>query len=214
MRTEKQAAASRVNGGKSKGPRTAEGKARAARNALIWGLSSVNGVGFLPGESRVEYDLLREEHLAEFDPVGVMEGLLVTEVLDCNWGIRRAGTVEVGIFAQSVADTDERYLTELKRTLEVTRAAASSKAAGIGDPEDVVEITDKEMHEYLEDLIVKARCTKETDAARLGGGFIQGADALTLLARYRTALLRHRSQALAELRELQAKRSGAAEEGE
>jgi hypothetical protein len=176
-------------------------------NALSWGLSSVNGVGLLPGETGVEYEAFRKEHLAEFNPVGVVEEQLVTEVIDCNWGLRRAVRIEVGILAQGVADADERYLTDLKQTLEVKRAAALRRAAGIGDPEDVVEVVDKEMHEHLEDLIVKARCTKETDVARLGSGFIQGADALTLLARYRTALLRHRSQVLAELRELEAKRS-------
>ncbi len=207
MASKAQIAANRRNAKESTGPRTAEGKARSRLNALTWGLSSVSGVGLLPGESTVEYDAFRSEHLAEFNPVGVVEEQLLTEVIDCNWGLRRAVKIEVGILARGVADTDERYLTELKRTLEVTRAAASRKAAGIGDLEDVVEIVDEEMHEHLEDLIAKARETKETDVARLGGGFIQGADALILLARYRTALLRHRSQALAELRELQAARS-------
>ena len=210
--TQAQDAANRRNAKKSTGPRTAEGKARSRLNALTWGLSSLNGVGLLPGESRVEYDVFREEHLAEFNPFGVMEEQLVTEVIDCSWGLRRAVKIEVGILAHGVADTDERYLTELKRTLEVTRATASRKAAGIGDPEDVVEVVDKEMHEHLEDLIAEARGTKETDAARLGGGFIQCADDLTRLARYRTAFLRHRSQALADLRELQAARVRAAKE--
>lgn len=214
MATKKQIDANRRNAARSTGPRTPEGKHRARLNALTSGLSSLNGVGLLPGENRFEYDALRDEHLAAFSPVGVFEEQLVTEVLDCNWGIRRAAKMEVGILAHGVADADERYLTELKRILEGTRAAALRKAAGIGASDDVVEIVDKDMHEHLDDLIAQARGTKETDAARLGGGFIEGAHSLTLLARYRTAILRHRTRALAELRELQAKRSGAAEEGE
>jgi hypothetical protein len=170
MGSEAQNAANRRNAKKSTGPRTAEGKATSRLNALTWGLSAVNGIGLLPGESTLEYDAFRKEHLAKFNPAGVVEEQLVTEVIDCNWGLRRAVKIEAGILAHGVADADERYLTELKRTLEVTRATASRKAAGIGDPEDVVEIADKEMHQHLEDLITKARATKETDVARLGGG--------------------------------------------
>ena len=55
--------------------------------------------------------------------------------------------------------------------LEVTRATALRQAAGIRDPEDVVKIIDKELHEHLEDLIAEVRATKQTDEARLGDAF-------------------------------------------
>jgi hypothetical protein len=42
MSSEKQIAANRRNGRKSKGPRTAPGKARASRNALRHGLASIS----------------------------------------------------------------------------------------------------------------------------------------------------------------------------
>jgi hypothetical protein len=206
MATEKQMAANRRNGGKSTGPRTAEGKARARLNALTWGLSQLNGVGLLPTESRWEYDAFREEHLTVFNPVGIMEEQLMTEIVDCNWGLRRAAKIKIAVLAHGVADADVRYLTEAKRMVEITRATAVRRAAGIGDAEDVVRIVDKEWHERLQALIDKALATKQTDVARLGAGFIESADSLALLARYTTAILRHRTQVLADLTALQAAR--------
>jgi hypothetical protein len=210
MTTQKQAAANRRNAQESTGPRTAEGKARSRLNALKWGLSSLSGIGLLPTENRAEYDRFRDEHLVDLDPVGAMEEQLATEVIDCDWGIRRAAKIEVGILAHGVADADERYLTGLRRMVEVTRSTAERRAAGILDPEEVVKITDPDMHEVLTKLIGEALKLRETDAARLAGGFIEdatGPDSLGKLGRYRTMLFRHRNQALAMLRELQAARS-------
>jgi hypothetical protein len=58
--SEKQSAASRANGAKSKGPATPEGRARASRNSLRHGLSSE--IVVLPHEDRAHFEQLRDSY--------------------------------------------------------------------------------------------------------------------------------------------------------
>lgn len=73
MSTKAQTLANRQNSQKSTGPRSAEGKAVSAKNAVKHGLFARDAV--ITGENKEEYDLFREEILAELAPAGVMESL-------------------------------------------------------------------------------------------------------------------------------------------
>ena len=85
--TEAQILANRANARKSTGPRTAEGKAKVAQNAVKHGLFSQKKVVF--GENQVEYDLLEGEMLEELAPVGVMETMLATRIVNLMWRLKR-----------------------------------------------------------------------------------------------------------------------------
>jgi hypothetical protein len=89
MTTEAQVRANRSNAEKSTGPRTAEGKATAAQNSLKHGLFAREGV--IRGEDREEYEMHREMLLEQLSPVGPLEVILATRVVDLSWRLRRAG---------------------------------------------------------------------------------------------------------------------------
>lgn len=60
---------------KSGGPATPEGRARSSRNSLRHGLTAKSVV--LPHESRAEFQLLVDSHIAQFAPFGGVEMELV-----------------------------------------------------------------------------------------------------------------------------------------
>ena len=75
MRTDKQTEASKINGAKSNGPITAEGKAISSQNSLKHGLTSSRVV--LPHESQEAYDKLEASLANRFKPADDLESELV-----------------------------------------------------------------------------------------------------------------------------------------
>ena len=94
--TAARAAASRANGAKSRGPRTAEGKARSAQNALKHGLSARKHV-LLPDDSRAEFKALEGALLEELRPEGALQTLLVHRLVAAAWRLARADRLEFGL---------------------------------------------------------------------------------------------------------------------
>jgi hypothetical protein len=88
MTTEAQVEANRINAQKSTGPRTPEGKAKVAQNALKHGLLAKEAV--VIGEDLDQFDLLRDHLRAELAPVGVAESLLVERIAGAFWRLQRA----------------------------------------------------------------------------------------------------------------------------
>jgi hypothetical protein len=93
------AAASRKNGAKSRGPKTAEGKARAARNALKHGLRAGKHV-LLPDEDSAEFEALETALFEELAPDGALQGLLAGRIARAAWRLARAERIEVEMFAE------------------------------------------------------------------------------------------------------------------
>jgi hypothetical protein len=73
------AEASRRNGARSRGPKTPEGKARSARNALKHGLRSEK-YAVLPDEDRAEFAALEAALADELAPQGVLHSVLVGRI--------------------------------------------------------------------------------------------------------------------------------------
>ena len=102
--TPAQLAANRRNAQKSSGPRSAEGRAKSKLNALKHGLLSQEVLvrGKHACESRREFQKLAEQILADLDPVGAVECLLVDQIVTAYWRLRRVLRAEAGEIALNV----------------------------------------------------------------------------------------------------------------
>jgi hypothetical protein len=90
------ALASRRNGAKSRGPKTAAGKARSARNALKHGLCSKQLL-VLAEEDVAPFRALERALLAELAPVGVLQAVLAQRVVSAAWRLMRADRMEAEV---------------------------------------------------------------------------------------------------------------------
>ena len=90
------AEASRRNGARSRGPKTAEGKARSAQNALKHGMRAEKHV-VLPDEDAGEFEALEAAILAELAPVGALQTVLARRVAVAAWRLERADRMEAEV---------------------------------------------------------------------------------------------------------------------
>ena len=100
MRTEKQIAASRANGAKSKGPATEQGKAKSSQNATKHGLFSSTIV--LKTESKAGWDDHCRGLLDRYDPEDQVERHTVYELAATMWRRERAEMIEAQILQMEI----------------------------------------------------------------------------------------------------------------
>jgi hypothetical protein len=94
------AEASRRNGAKSCGPKTPEGKARSAQNALKHGFRAQKHM-VLPGEDAAELAALEAALIEELAPVGALQAALAQRVVSAVWRLSRAERLEAELFAHN-----------------------------------------------------------------------------------------------------------------
>jgi hypothetical protein len=85
--------ASRRNGAKSRGPKSPEGKARSAQNALKRGLRAQKYL-VLPEEDADEFAGLEAAMIEELAPVGALQTVLARRVAVAAWRLARADRIE------------------------------------------------------------------------------------------------------------------------
>ena len=86
----------RINGAKSRGPVTPEGKARSADNSRRHGLTAASIV--LPGESAADFQLLLADYMDQFQPQTAVEAELVEVMAAARWRLRRLLAIEAHQF--------------------------------------------------------------------------------------------------------------------
>src|SRR5689334_10672344 len=96
MRTDKQIEASRLNGAKSRGPRSAEGKTRSSRNALKSGLYAAALV--TTPEDVQAFEQLQAEYTARFQPFDPEERICLDMLIRAEWAWRRFVAAETRIW--------------------------------------------------------------------------------------------------------------------
>jgi len=155
MISEKQLEANRRNAQYSTGPRTAEGKAVVAANALRHGFRSQRIV--IDGESTADYDDFRNGLVAQLAPVGVLETILTERVAAGFWRLQRAGRMEAEMLElmQSSDPTDpganDPAAADLRQTAAQLKRLIESRIADSapGQPQPVRRLPWKGFKETL-----------------------------------------------------------------
>src|SRR5438477_6671359 len=96
MTTFKQIEANRRNARRSTGPVSTEGKLRSRRNAARHGLTAETVIGTL--EDAEDYKAFEAAVIADYDAQSAVERELVLRLASLLWRIRRATTMETGLF--------------------------------------------------------------------------------------------------------------------
>jgi hypothetical protein len=105
MTSLRQIAANRRNAAKSTGPRTEEGKLRSRGNAVRHGLSAETVIGAL--EDVEDYKAFEAAVTADYDAQSAVERELVLRLASLLWRLRRATTIEAGLFEIQVEHLSE-----------------------------------------------------------------------------------------------------------
>src|SRR3954451_10660082 len=96
MTTFKQIEANRRNALKSTGPTSVEGKQRSRANAVRHGLTAETVIGTL--EDAEDYKAFEAAIIADYDAQSAVERELVLRLASVLWRLRRATTMETGLF--------------------------------------------------------------------------------------------------------------------
>ena len=93
------ALASRRNGAKSRGPKTAAGKARSSGNALKHGLRARRQL-LLADEDAAEFRAFQAAAQAELAPSGALQTELAARIVTTAWRARRADRLEAALLGR------------------------------------------------------------------------------------------------------------------
>ena len=114
MATQAQILANRSNAQKSTGPRTAEGKAVVAKNAVKHGL--VRHETVITGEDPGEFEFYRERMLEELDPAGEVESGLAERIVSLSWRLKRAERLQAAAFDSLYAKQKDSLSEKLDKS--------------------------------------------------------------------------------------------------
>ena len=116
MTSFRQIEANRRNACKSTGPITDEGKQRSRRNAVRHGLTAETVIG--TQEDAEDYKAFEAAIIADYDAQSAVERELVLRLASLLWRLRRATTMETGLF-----EIQADYLREFRQGHQVNPAS-------------------------------------------------------------------------------------------
>jgi hypothetical protein len=190
MTSLKQIAANRQNASKSTGPRTDEGKYRSRCNSVRHGLSAETVIGKL--EDVEDYKAFEASITADYDVQSAVERELVLRLAGLLWRLRRATTIETGLFeiqAQHLSEVTVAYSVLTQPAFQPDHATSASSA--IGD----METADPRNPNMIEPAV--------NPSVELARSFLRLANlpncVLDRLSRYEAALWRQVGQILVAL---------------
>ena len=112
MTSFRQIEANRRNARKSTGPITQEGKQRSRCNAVRHGLTAETVIGAL--EDAEDYRAFEAAIIADYDAQSAVERELVLRLASLLWRLRRATTMETGLF-----EIQAEHLSGFRRARQV-----------------------------------------------------------------------------------------------
>jgi hypothetical protein len=122
--------ANQRNAQRSTGPKTKAGKRHSRRNALKHGILAVSLV-LTESESAHEFHELVRNLRAEYQPIGMLEDMLVQKIAICWWRQKRALEYEFTLVPR--AFTNE--IAELERSVDPESAMSSDRLRRVLGPE-------------------------------------------------------------------------------
>jgi hypothetical protein len=138
MRSEKQREVSRINGSKSRGPTSPDGKAASKFNGLKHGLRAEHVI--LPGEDPLAFEAERQAWIDDWKPPSHTRAVLVERAAVASWRLRRSVKAEAAFLAER-ADT-AAYAFDSDRFNRVERALARADV----DPVAAVSLLSLDAH--------------------------------------------------------------------
>lgn len=132
-RSEEQRKASRANGAKSRGPRTAAGRQRSKWNALIHGAHSAEIL--LPNEDEDQYAALRTAVWSHYQPQDAMEEEMAEQIFTALWKRRRYQAMQQALWKSSMLGALQESLNpNPSESSETTKASETSETATSNEP--------------------------------------------------------------------------------
>src|SRR5215471_10403046 len=116
MTSYRQIEANRRNALKSTGPKTEAGKQASRCNALRHGLTAETVIGAL--EDAEDYEAFEAAITADYDAQSAVERELVLRLASLLWRLRRATTIETGLF-----EIQADHLSEFRKTHQISPAS-------------------------------------------------------------------------------------------
>ena len=139
MSSIRQIEANRRNALKSTGPTTAEGKHRSRCNAVRHGLTAETVISAL--EDAEDYKAFEAAIIGDYDAQSAVERELVLRLASLLWRLRRATTMETGLF-----EIQAEHLREFKQSRQVHPESQKIVYAMFGQVEPVGFDLDQEPH--------------------------------------------------------------------
>ena len=122
-RSERQREASRLNGAKSRGPKTPEGKRISSLNALRREVLAQNVL--IRGESRPHFESLVRQLFAEFQPLPGTETALVESMAVARWRLYRLWALEAAAVSHEVVNHKQKMGKEFDDPTHLVYAVRS-----------------------------------------------------------------------------------------
>jgi hypothetical protein len=130
MTSFRQIEANRRNARKSTGPNTEEGKQRSRCNAVRHGLTAETVIGALEGAE--DFDAFQAAIIADYDAQSAVERELVLRLASVLWRLRRATTMETGLF-----EIQAVHLRDFRQSRPTQPMSREIIYAGFGQPDSV-----------------------------------------------------------------------------
>jgi len=129
----------RLNGAKSKGPKTPNGKAIASLNALRHGLAAKTVV--LCNESHDRFNTVHDAYIDEFDPQTNAESDAIEEMVIAKWRHRRYWGVEAATLDLQMDKQAEEIAKTFSKTDEMTRLSIAFQT--LADNSNALRLLDR-----------------------------------------------------------------------
>jgi hypothetical protein len=198
MTSFRQLEANRRNARKSTGPITQEGKQRSRCNAVRHGLTAETVIGAL--EDAEDYKAFEAAIIADYDAQSAVERELVLRLASVLWRLRRATTMETGLF-----EIQANHLSEFRQARRVLLPASREVVYAMFGRADSISYDRDPASHGITNATVPSSGPKSVEpaldtTADLARCFLRLANlpnfALDRLSRYEAALWRQAGQIL------------------